>query len=825
MKKTLLLTVALLGAARVFAQAPAQTAVPQTAGTDRPKLQVSGSVTTGVQQLDNATNSSKLTEYRDIGDSVYVPRVSFSVGNPERGWFFDARAVNAGRDDQGFFAAGGRPGVWNVVADWSEVPHNFSNRALSPYTMTSPGRLELPATVPITFKKLATSTAADVPGVLASDQLIAAYQNAFLAPIALGTQTNSGRIGASWSGSDALSVEVDFHRRDKSGSRSTFGPIGDRPPRTLNIQLAEPVDYRTNDLTVAAEHQGGGYQLRGEYLFSDFANSIDTLQWQNAFTNALPGATYDAWDRAVSVQGVRPLAPDNRYHNVTGMFGLDLPYDSRLVASAGYGRLEQNETLLPYSYNQDLLVVKSLPRATAEGLVRTTSVTADYVIAPVPRVNVRAFYRWYDLDNRTPSSQWQYITSDTSSLTGTSSYVNKRVSLPYAWDRQNAGAEATVRLPARSTLNLGFEREAVGRVHREADTAENIVRASWRTRLTRRASIDARYLYGSRDGGQYNNNVTREGYWYTLAEANDNNNPAFTFDNHPDMRRYDVSDRARQQFDVRVNLTPVETVSLSASVRRRTDDFDSEVTSTQPLAGTAFADAAAATPGDQLGLLDSKRTRYAVDLFIQPAPRLSLNAFVNLDTGTSLTRSIEFNENNKANPSAILTAELGPWTRGSSQWTADVEDRTWTGGLGGAVQLVPDRVSLTADYTTSLADVKIGYRGFGLTNFDGTPFAPTHQFGFSTAPDIREDWRVLNLRLEWNVKTVTLIAGYTYEDYALEDWQQGSTTPWVEAVGSDTLLRDSSQSYQWGNRLFNLGTYLAPSFDAHIGFVGVRYRF
>ncbi len=26
-------------------------------------------------------------------------------------------------------------------------------------------------------------------------------------------------------------------------------------------------------------------------------------------------------------------------------------------------------------------------------------------------------------------------------------------------------------------------------------------------------------------------------------------------------------------------------------------------------------------------------------------------------------------------------------------------------------------------------------------------------------------------------------------------------------------------------RLFNLGTYLAPSYDAHIGFVGLRYRF
>jgi hypothetical protein len=39
------------------------------------------------------------------------------------------------------------------------------------------------------------------------------------------------------------------------------------------------------------------------------------------------------------------------------------------------------------------------------------------------------------------------------------------------------------------------------------------------------------------------------------------------------------------------------------------------------------------------------------------------------------------------------------------------------------------------------------------------------------------------------------------------------------------LLRDTSRSFQWGNRLFNLGTYLAPTYNAHIGFVGFRYRF
>jgi MtrB/PioB family decaheme-associated outer membrane protein len=821
--KRLIMFLAVLNAVDASAQAP-QTPPAQQPQPTPPSVEVSGMIMPGVQQLDNATNSSKLTEYRDLQDNFYLPTISFSVNHPTTGRFFDLSGTNVSRDDQTILARAGRPGLWSIGVDWIEVPHNYSNKAVTPYIQRTPGLLGVPDTVPVTFKKLATA-APDTAGVLASDDLIAAYQQTFLAPAPLGTQTNTGRFAATWSGADAVTLGVAYDRRDKSGSKATFGPIGDRPPRTLNIQLAEPVDYRTNDLTFAAEHDGGTYQIRGEYLYSNFANQIDTLQWQNIYTTAAPGATYDVWDRSVSVYGVRPLPPDNRYHNLMASFGTDLPFDSRLSANAAYGRLEQNEALLPYSYNVDQLVVKDLPRATADAQIRTTSFNADYVVSPVPRLQLRGFFRWYDLDNQTPSSRWQYVTSDTSNLNGTVAYVNKRVSLPYAWARQNVGAEGTWRLPRRSSLSFEYERENVARDHREADTGEDILRAIWRTRAARWANVEVRYLQGWRDGGTYNNEVTHEGYWYAPAEANDQNNPALTFDNHPDMRRFDVSDRLRRQFDVRINLTPHDLVALSGYVRYRKDDFDSDATPSQPLLGTGLADEQAVSPGDQLGRLDDTRTRYGLDVFVQPDPRVSLNAFLNYDKGTAHDRSLEFNENNKANPSAVANAELGPWTRASSQWAADHDDRTWSAGLGTTIALIPERLTLTADYALSLAGVDIAYAGYGVTNFDGTPFPPNHQFAFSTPSTINEDLHIATIRFEIPVRTVTLLASYSYENYSLDDWQQESFTPWVEPVGAETLLRDTSRSYQWGNRLFNLGTLLAPSYSAHIGFIGFSYRF
>jgi hypothetical protein len=132
--------------------------------------------------------------------------------------------------------------------------------------------------------------------------LIAAYQSTFLRPTDLAVQTDFGRVAFRYAG---LGVTYDTVRKD--GLKAIYGPIGDRPPRTLNIQVTEPVDYRTNDLTISGEHSGARYLAQFEYLFSDFANSVDTLLWQNVFTTAQPGATYDVWDRSVSTYGRRPL--------------------------------------------------------------------------------------------------------------------------------------------------------------------------------------------------------------------------------------------------------------------------------------------------------------------------------------------------------------------------------------------------------------------------------------------------------------------------------------------------------------------------------------
>jgi len=816
-------TIVALVASLVFATT-ATTATTASAQTPD-QQQVSGSITSAAQQVDNNSNSSKLSEYQDLSRRFFVPKLTLQVRDAKSGWLLDMSGVNVGRRDQNIWLNAGRPGHWTLNALWAETPHLYSNKAVTPFIDRGNGLFTVPFTVPITFKKLGTA-AADTAGVLASDALIADYQTKTLHPTALGTQTERGRLAALWTPTNALALGAAWERRNTTGSKSTYGPIGDRPPRTLNIELAEPVDHQTNDITLSAQHLGTRYQVRAEYLYSNFSNAIDTFRWQNIYTTAAPGADFDTWDRVVGTFGARPLAPDNRYHNALVNAGVELKRAGFLTATVSVGRMEQDSTLLPYATSTSLLANKTLPRTSAQAEINTTNLSADYVVTLMPRLTLRAFVRDANMTNNTPSSQWQYVTSDAYNLNGTVSYVNKRVSLPIASDRLLSGGELTWRVPkGRTSLGVGFEREDISRDYREADTSENRLRLFLRTRPASGVSLQARYLLASRDGGEYDYNVTHEGYWYAQSEANDQNNPARTFDNHPDMRRYDVSDRLRHQTDLTLTLAPRDSLTVSAYLRYRSDDFDSDVTAVQPLAGTGLADALATTPGDQLGWLTDSRLRYGLDLFAQPTSRASFTAFVGLDRGKGFQRSLEFNENNKQNPSAVATATLGPWTRASSQWTADTTDRTWSGGIGTRLDVVPERVFLTADYTWSLATVALEYGGYGLNNFDGTPLLSNHEFAFSSPPDVREDWKTLDMRLEFPCQRLTFLVGYRYETYDLNDWQQGSNQPWVESVGADTLLRDTSRSYQWGNRLFNLGTYLAPSYKAHVGWVGLKVGF
>ncbi|MDP2757031.1 MAG: MtrB/PioB family decaheme-associated outer membrane protein [Desulfurivibrionaceae bacterium] len=803
------------------------------------KIESSGEITVGIQQMDVDPDSSKFNKNRDLEDGFNLYDLWFGLVDPNNGRYLDFQGENLLRDDQSIRFGFGSYGSWGVVIDRNEIPHNLSNKARTPYIDQGGGLLTLPSTAPIPNTNLVPSAAQ----LTANDAATATWLSTTLHGVELGTQRDKTGATISITPHQDFKFRLSLSDERKDGSNLTYGAIGDRPPRTLNAQLAEPIDYKTQELKFEAEYNRPTYQALFTYLLSGFENEIDTLRWQNPYVADVDGNGYDTWNAAYNIAGFgqRALAPDNRYQNASLALGFDLPMASRLSATVAYGLMEQDETLLPYSTSSlgSATAFDStgiLPRTNADAEIDTLLFNADYSINPIERLNLRAFVRYYDLDNKTPQSNWWYVTDDTRG-TGNPSYKNKRVNLAYSFDQMNYGLDTSYNLPFwRTTLGLGYEREDIDREFREANTEEDMIKASLKTRPTDWLTVRAKYLYGDRDGGEYNNTVTAQSYWYSLADAGaDRDNPQFTFSNHPDMRKFDVSDRERDQFDLAATVMPMAGLDLTGSYRYRKDDYASGVTATQPLLasgiGVAAGDDTAATPGDQLGLLESKTQRYALDISYAATERLNLNAFGSRETIESTQRGLEFNENNKMNPTAVSgAAELGPWTRTTSQWMAVTDDKTNTIGVGAGFEIIPGTLRFATDYTYSQGKVDIDYSGFGTqssVNPDNT-LADTHEFAFRNPETVTHKQYNLNATLEYQfVKNLVFGLHYIYDRYKISDWMQEADTPWAESVGSEYLLRDTSDatSTQWGNRLINLGSYLGPSYEAHFGAVTLTYRF
>ena len=791
--------------------------------------EVSGHVTAGGQVVDS-NGSSKFNEYRDIKEEPYLYDFGFQTES-SKGVFLDAKGSNLGRDDQNIRLDGGRYGSWGAFFEWDEIIHNLSNKAQTPY-VSQGGLLIVPTTVTPSTKNLGTITAAQQQ---ANDLLTEAYLANNLRPIELSNDRRKGTAGFNFSLIENLKLRLTVSNEERDGNKISYGPIGDRPPRTLNIQLAEPIDYRTREAKLEADYTGKGYQANLTYLVSKFDNNIDTLTWQNIRTNTAAG-TAEAWDRPVGTFGRRPLPQDNLYQNISLALGVDLFLNSRLTATAAYGLAEQDNPLTPYSTNGtvddgDGLAWNDpakLPRSSTKAEVETKTFNLDYSINPIQRLNLRAFYRYYDLANNTPTSQWHYVTGDTpSSNTGEVEYLNKRRNLAYEYDKQNYGLDANYTLPIWATnLGLGYQREEIDRQFREANTNENIYTVSLRSRPANWLNFRTKYQYGDRKSDGYNGEAGSSTYWYSPADADNNTDPRFTFENHPDTRRFDVSDRERNLFEAQVTVSPIETFDVSGVYRYRKDDFNSNVSPSQPLLnyeGTLTivpGDRILFTPGSQVGMLKDERKFYGVDVSYVPNQRLRFGAFASREEANTLQRGFEFDDANKAAPSVVGAGGISGFAS-NGQWTADIKDTTHTVGASVGIAIIPKKLNLNTAYTYSAGKVDIKSAGWGATSADNT------QYAFGTPPTVRNNRHTVNLSVDYElIKDLTVALGYMYEYYKIQDWQQSNNSPWTQPVnGNEFFTRDSSASNQWGNRLPNLGAYLAPSYQSHVVSLGATYKF
>ena len=385
---------------------------------------------------------AKFEEYRDIPESVIVPQLELFIDTKKQDYYFEFDSRKVGRDDQNYRLRLGRYGLIDVEFEWDQIPHLFNvDTARTPYARNS-GVYTL-ATKP---------TAITAAGTEVRD-----WVNRDASGVDLTLFNGIGKFKVRYTPTSAWTFTGSYWSNNNTGKRS-FGALFGGSPGTFNItELAEPISYNTHNIELGTEYAGNGWSIGLKYNGSLFHNNVSTLTWDNPVNLSGTGAggivtgpcidqaNYTANNAGLltspgSCRGRMDLYPSNQAHSIALTGAAQLPLKTHFMGTVSYGWRLQNDPFLPGTINSAVNggVPLRISNHSLNGDVRPLMVNATLTNNAIDRLNLKAFYRFYDLGNQ-----------------------SRKITLTDGWVVNDAGALQNVgeklSLHSYSKNTLGFE--------------------------------------------------------------------------------------------------------------------------------------------------------------------------------------------------------------------------------------------------------------------------------------------------------------------------------------------------------------------------------
>jgi MtrB/PioB family decaheme-associated outer membrane protein len=391
MKRTTRVFVVSLSLALVFLSSASRT----WAEIDVGDYTISGSAE--VDGLPRGFNGdrSKFEEYRIIPESVVVPQLQLMLGGKKQDFYLNFDAGGVGRDDQNYRLRFGRYGLFDVELEWDQIPHVFDiGNARTPYVMRD-GTYTLPV----------RPTAGDISSL---DTTLAnpfnTWINANARSVDLDMLNKIGKISIRYTPTPGWTFIGKYWSQQNDGKRAIAFPFGSNSNASI-AELAEPIDYQTHNIELGGEYAGKGWSLGLKYNGSIFHNNISTLVFDNpaaAGPGCADAATIDFTTGAGPCRGRVDLYPSNQAHTFTLTGTANLPLKTNFLGTVSYGWRIQDDPFLPSTINS-AIANPTLSRKSLEGDVRPAMVNMTLVNNFIDNLNLKAYYRFYDLDSYTAS--------------------------------------------------------------------------------------------------------------------------------------------------------------------------------------------------------------------------------------------------------------------------------------------------------------------------------------------------------------------------------------------------------------------------------------
>src|SRR5574341_866331 len=169
---------------------------------------------------------------------------------------------------------------FRMTAEYTRFPHLYARGARSLLSYSGNGLLTVPDNIQQTLQNAAS---ADLPALVSG---FVAQSRA----LDLRTQRAMLKIKQTINLTSHWSARARFVDIKKYGSRplgiGSYERIGTGAGdtfRVLSIELTEPIDHRTSDLTVGTSYVRSNWGVNFDYTYSKFNNRISTLTFDNPF--------------------------------------------------------------------------------------------------------------------------------------------------------------------------------------------------------------------------------------------------------------------------------------------------------------------------------------------------------------------------------------------------------------------------------------------------------------------------------------------------------------------------------------------------------------
>ncbi len=348
---------------------------------------------------------AKFTEYKDLKEhgGVYG-RARLKLDTDK--YFLGLDAGDFAYDTQFYNIEGGLWGKFKVDAFYNEIPHNLTFGARTFFL--GAGHHDLTGTPNTNFTTWNTFDYS-----IDRKQYGGGFKVNMLKP---------------------FFFDVSFQRENRDGIKPAGIAAGEPGgANSFNLELPEPIDYRTNNLKVEAGYGKKPLFVSLGFVYSDFDDRGDKLNFTHPVT-PFPTDTLT-------------LPPDNKYYKGFLKSAVQLPLNSRFNVNLGYSSARSDASLLNSFVNAGTVTNLALSKSDFDGRIDTETASFALTTHPLRFLNAKIFYSFYKKKNKNDIIFQDAIGS------GEPVEFNR----PFEYKKNAAGIDLGFKLPASFYLSGGYK--------------------------------------------------------------------------------------------------------------------------------------------------------------------------------------------------------------------------------------------------------------------------------------------------------------------------------------------------------------------------------